>query len=369
MTRKPEVRAGIIGVGGIAMGKHLPALAKLDNVKITAFYDIDKERALKGLDQFGAPGAKVYEDYHDLLAAKLDVVHICTPNNSHATIAIEALQAGKHVMCEKPMATTAADARRMVAAARAAGKKLTIGYQQRYRPDSLYVKKLVEQGELGDIYYAKALALRRRGVPTWGVFLDKGIQGGGPMIDIGTHALDLTLWLMNNYEPEYAVGAAFYKLGARPNAVNSWGPWDPAKFEVEDSALGFVKFKNGAALVLETSWALNTLQESGIAYVLCGTEAGADYLDGLRINGEKHGRLYTEKIDLNACGGEFNDLRGLGPGEIEAKLWIDAIVNDTDPVVKMEQALVVCEILDAIYESSETGQPVYFTGERALAGV
>jgi len=369
MAKKTEVRAGVIGVGGIALGKHLPALARLDNVKITAFFDIDKERARKGLSDFGGQGAKVYEDYHDLLAAKLDVVHICTPNNSHAGIAIEALEAGCHVMCEKPMATTAADARRMVAAARKAGKKLTIGYQSRYRPDALYMKKLVEQGELGEVYYAKALALRRRGVPTWGVFLDKAIQGGGPMIDIGTHALDLTLWLMNNYEPEYAVGTAFYKLGQRPNAVNGWGPWDPAKFEVEDSALGFVKFKNGAALVLETSWALNMLQESGIAYVLCGTEAGADNLDGLRINGEKHGRLYSETIDLNACGGEFDEFRGLDAGQIEAKLWIDAIINDTDPVVKMEQALVVCEILDAIYESGQTGQPVYFTGERALASV
>jgi len=369
MPAKTQIRAGVIGVGGIAMGKHLPALAKLDNVKITAFFDIDKERALKGLNEFGASGAKVYENCHDLLAAKLDVVHVCTPNNSHAGIAIEALEAGCHVMCEKPMATTAVDARRMVAAARKAGKKLTIGYQSRYRPDAQYMKMLIEQGELGDIYYAKALALRRRGVPTWGVFLDKGIQGGGPMIDIGTHALDLTLWLMNNYEPEYAVGTAFCKLGKRENAVNSWGPWDPTKFEVEDSALGFVKFKNGAALVLETSWALNNLQETGIAYVLCGSEAGADSLDGLRINGEKQGRLFTEKIDLNACGGEFNDVRGMDAGEIEAKRWIDAIVKDTDPVVKMEQALVVCEILDAIYESSETGQPVYFTGERELAGV
>ncbi len=359
--KKSELRAGIIGVGGIATGKHIPGLAKLSNVKMTAFCDIVEERAAKGAKAHGVADAKVYTDYRKMLAKeKLDVVHVCTPNSSHAEITVAALEAGCHVMCEKPMAKTADGARQMLAAARRTGKKLSVGYQSRYRADAQYLKAMCDNGELGDIYYARALAIRRRAVPTWGVFLDAEAQGGGPLIDIGTHALDLTLWLMNNYEPEYAVGSVYRKLADRENAANAWGPWDPKEYTVEDSAFGFVKFKNGATVVLESSWALNSLQVGEAQCILCGTEAGADMLDGLRINGEKYSRLYTNKVDLSAGGVAFYEGTSTNPSDLEAALWIDAIINDTDPLVKPEQALVVSEILEAIYESGKTGKPVYF---------
>ena len=365
--KKAELRVGIIGVGGIAGGKHLPGLAKVKQAKIVAFCDIVKERADEGAKKYGVPGAKVYTEAEQMLAHEdLDVVHVCTPNDTHAPLAVAALAAGCHVMCEKPMATNAADARRMVEAAKTAGKFLTIGYQSRYRGDSQFVKRMTEKGELGEIYYAKALAIRRRAVPTWGVFLNKTLQGGGPLIDIGTHALDLTLWLMDNYEPEYVVGTSFHKLGQRKNAVNAWGPWDPKKFEVEDSAFGFIKMKNGATVMLESSWALNSLQVGEAQCVLCGTEAGADMLDGLRINGEKLGRLYIEKIDLECAGVAYYDSASTAPGDIEAAQWIEAILKGKPPTVLAEQALVVSEILDAIYTSSETGQPVYFNREPEL---
>jgi predicted dehydrogenase len=356
---KTKLRVGVVGVGGIANGKHMPALKKLPAVEMVAFCDIIKERAVKGAAEYGAPGAKVYTDYKEMLAAgKLDVVHVCTPNSSHSEITVAALEAGAHVMCEKPMAKTAEQARAMVAAAKKTGKKLTIGYQSRYRADSQYLKTVIEKGELGEIYFAKAHAIRRRAVPTWGVFLNEELQGGGPLIDIGTHALDLTLWLMNNYEPKMVVGTTYHKLGKRKNAANAWGPWDPAKFTVEDSAFGFVTFKNGATVILESSWALNSLQVNEAVCLLCGTEAGADMFDGLRINGEKYSRLYVTRPDLSAGGVAFYEGVSEKPEDIEAAQWINAVLKDKQPTVLPEQALKVTEILEAIYKSAATGGPV-----------
>ncbi|HHW09194.1 MAG TPA: Gfo/Idh/MocA family oxidoreductase [Firmicutes bacterium] len=355
-----KLKVGIIGTGGIANGKHMPNLAKCPEVEMTAFCDLVEERAQEAAQKYGAPGSKVYTDYKELLKDEsLDVVHICTPNWVHAEQAIAALEAGKHVMCEKPMAKTSAEAWAMVAAAKKSGKKLTIGYQNRHRADSYYLKQVCDAGELGEIYFAKALAVRRRGVPTWGVFLDEEKQGGGPLIDIGTHALDLTLWLMNNYEWESVTGSVFKKLRSRENAANPWGPWDPKKYTVEDSAFGFIKFKNGATVILESSWALNIIQSGEAKCILCGTEAGADFEDGLRINGEKFSRLYITKPDLKAGGVDFYAGKSESPGYIEARRWIDAILNDTDPVVLPEQAAVVTEILEAIYKSAATNKPVY----------
>jgi predicted dehydrogenase len=356
-----KFRVGIIGVGGIANGKHMPSLAKLPHVEMIAFCDIIEERAQEGKAKYGTPDADVYTDYRKLLERKdIDVVHICTPNKWHAEMTVAALESGKHVMCEKPMAINYKEAKDMVDAAKRTGKKLTIGYQSRHRPDSMYLKQYIEEGGLGDIYYAKALAIRRRAVPTWGVFLDEEAQGGGPLIDIGTHALDLTLWFMNNYKWESVMGSTYKKLSQRENAANAWGPWDPKQFTVEDSAFGFIKFENGATVVLESSWALNTLYVKEAVCTLCGTEAGADFDDGLRINGEKFSRLYTFKPDLSSGGVAFYEgSRGEKPQEAEARLFYDAIANDKSPFVLPEQAAVVTQILEAIYTSAATGKPVF----------
>ncbi|MDD2579747.1 MAG: Gfo/Idh/MocA family oxidoreductase [Eubacteriales bacterium] len=356
-----KFRVGIVGCGGIAENKHLPALSKLKNVEIVAFCDIIRERAEKAAAQYGTEDARVFEDYLELAALPdLDVIHVLTPNKSHAPITIAALEAGKHVMCEKPMAKTAAEAKAMVEAAKRTGKKLTIGYQSRHRSDSRLLKQMVEEGRLGEIYYAKAHAIRRRAVPTWGVFLNEEEQGGGPLIDIGTHALDLTLWEMNNYEPRSVMGTTYRKLADRENAANAFGPWDPKEFTVEDSAFGFITMKNGATIMLEASWALNTLDVDEAKTTLCGTEAGADMKDGLRINGELHSRTYVMKPDLDAGGVAFFDGEAQKPQDLEAYRFYKAIEDDTDPVVLPEQAYVVTQLLEAIYESAKTGQPVFF---------
>ena len=356
-----KVRIGIIGCGGIANGKHMPSLAQLDNVEMVAFCDIICEKAVAAKEKFGTEDAKVYTDYKELISdASIDAVHICTPNKSHAFITVDSLESGKHVMCEKPMAKTVEEARAMVDAAHRTGKKLTIGYQNRYRVDARHLFKACQNGDLGHIYFAKAHAIRRRAVPTWGVFLNEEEQGGGPLIDIGTHALDLTLWMMDNYKPKYAVGNIYHELSKKENAANAWGPWDPKAFNVEDSAFGFVTMENGATIFLESSWALNTLDEGEAITTLCGTEGGADMKQGLRINGEKYSRLYDEKVMTDTAGVAFYDGEGESAEMVEAAHWIDCIVNDKEPIVKPEQALVVTQILDAIYESAKTGKPVYF---------
>lgn len=361
MGKSSELKVGMIGCGGIAGGKHLPSLAKLDAVKLVSFCDIIEDRAAEKAGAFGVTGATIYTDYRKMLEAeKLDVVHVCTPNISHADITVAALESGCHVMCEKPMAKTAEGAKKMVEAAKRTGKKLTIGYQNRFRADSRYLKSFCDAGGLGDIYFAKAHALRRRAVPTWGVFLDAEAQGGGPLIDIGTHALDLTLWMMNNYEPEFAVGNTYRKLGDRENCANPWGPWDPKQFTVEDSAFGYIHFKNGATVFLEASWALNLRKTDEAICTLCGTEAGADMWDGLHINGERFGKMYVERAQLEPGSVPFYSGNDEIPAELEAASWIDAVLEDKDPVVLPEQALVVTEILEAIYKSNETGKPVYF---------
>lgn len=359
--KERTVRIGIVGCGGIANGKQMPSLAKVKGVEMVAFCDIIKEKAEKAAATYGIEGADVYTDYEELLKdTSIEVVHVCTPNKSHAPISIAALESGKHVLCEKPMAKTAAEAREMVETAKRTGKKLTIGYDNRYRNDSFYLKELVEQDELGEVYFAKAHAVRRRAVPTWGVFLNEEEQGGGPLIDIGTHALDLTLWTMNNYKVKSVVGNVYYKLSNTENAANAFGPWDPKEFTVEDSAFAFITMENGATITLEASWALNTLDVDEAKTTLCGTKAGADMRDGLRINGEKLSRLYVTKPDLKAGGVAYYDGGNETQADKEARLWIEAIRHDKDPIVKAEQALVVSEVLEAIYESAKTGKAVYF---------
>ncbi|MDR1600161.1 MAG: Gfo/Idh/MocA family oxidoreductase [Oscillospiraceae bacterium] len=360
-----KLQVGVIGCGGIANGKHLPALKRIKEVELVAFCDIIPEKAEKAAKEYGAADARVFEDYKELLKLDLDAVHVLTPNSSHSPITVDALEAGKHVMCEKPMAINSAEAKKMLDAANRTGKKLTIGYQNRFRPDSLYLKKLCEQGELGEVYYARALAIRRRAVPTWGVFLDEEKQGGGPLIDIGTHALDLTLWLMDNYEPEMVVGTKYRELADTKNAANAWGPWDPEKFTVEDAAFGFIRMKNGATINLESSWALNSLFVHEAKTMLSGTKGGADMIgeepNNLRINGEKNSRVFTWIPEMKAGGAAFFEGEGgAGPADLEARAWYDHLLKGTELTTKPEQAFVVTQILEAIYESAASTKPVFF---------
>lgn len=277
-------------------------------------------------------------------------------------VAVDAFHAGKHVMCEKPMAINTAEAEKMMTAWKESGKKFSIGYQNRYRADVRHLRSACQNGDLGEIYYAKAYAIRRRGVPTWGSFIQGSQQGGGPLIDIGTHSLDLALWLMDNYDVESVTGTVFKKLGKLPQATdgNLWGAWDTSKYDVEDSAIGYIKMKSGALVVLESSWALNILEAREAEVTLCGTKAGAELRNQKEViyNRGKYGRL-TEEVLTPGEPHDFFGTRYDAP-YLEAKEWLTAILEDRDPLVRPEQSLVVTQVLDAIYESAAKNETVWF---------
>ena len=376
MKKLPKI--GFIGCGGIFNSKHGPGMEqqkKLGNCELVAFCDLIEERAQKACETYGSEGAKVYTDYKELLAdPEIDAVHVLTPNVAHCEISVAALEAGKHVLCEKPMAATIEDAQRMIDAMNRTGKLLTIGYQYRHFPINKTAKAVVDEGYLGDIYYAEAVYLRRRGVPTWGVFIDKSKQGGGPLIDIGTHCLDLALWMMNNYDIDYVVGTSFEKLGRLLHGVEEQGqrrpqtgdpnPWDADNFEVEDSAFGQIKMKNGAVINLKSAWAINGADDfanNQATVTLCGTKGGLDTYTGVtRLNhivgGQKSttivGRpIENQRRDSNGRNISFSN---------EADIWVKAIRGEGELFVTAEQSFTITKILASIYKSSLTGKPVYF---------
>lgn len=369
-----KLKIGIVGCGNIAMTKHLPNLAKYaGRCEIVAFCDIMESKAIAACEKYGAPGAKVFTDYRDLIKEDLDAVHVCTPNRSHSEISIAALEAGKNVMCEKPMAINAKEALAMVEAAERTNRLLTIGYQNRFRVDTQTLKKMADQGELGEIYMAKAHATRRRGIPTWGVFTNKFEQGGGPLIDIGTHSLDITLWVMDNYAPVAVTGSTYNKLGTtlEGDQQGTDEQWDPKTYEVEDAAYGFIKFENGATVFLESSWALNTTDERQAMTTVYGTKAGAamEYPLGvkgtervLRVNTVVNGRqaILEPNVSERAAHASGDLIFNYPGAEKEAAVWLDALEGKGELVVKPRQAYTVTRILEAIYESARTGKTVFF---------
>lgn len=355
-----RLKVGIIGCGGIANKKHLPALKKLMRTDVVAFCDIVEERAIETAGKFGTKDARIYTDYKKLLEEQLDIVYVCTPNCEHCRMSVDALNSGKHVMCEKPMSISYAEGKKMLDASLKNHKLLTIGYQHRYRKDSQYLKAEIEKDALGEIYFARAQSIRRRGVPTWGVFIEEDKQGGGALIDIGTHALDLALWLMNNYEPLYVVGKTYKKFRFQTKTANRTGDWDPNKFTVEDSAFGYVFMKNGALVSIESSWALNTLFGGEAIVTLAGDNAGADMLDGLRVNGVKNNCMYIERPELAKNKIDFESKVEFTPSVLEQISFLDAVEGKGELLVKPEQALIITQILEGIYKSEQLGQPVFF---------
>jgi predicted dehydrogenase len=315
-------------------------------VEVTAFCDIIPERAQKAAEKYGVPGANVYSDYRKMLSQeKLDTVSVCTENAVHAEITIAALNAGLNVFCEKPMAVTGVEADAMVAAAKKNNKKLSVGYQMRFSNESQLLRSEVMAGRLGKIYYAEATTLRRRGVPTWGVFLNKAKQGGGPLIDIGTHLVDLTLWTMNDYSPVVsAIGRTFDNL-IPLGGFNNGGHWDIEKFEVEDSAFGTVTLASGAMLVVKTAWACNIKEMNLNDTLLLGVKGGADLQnDHLTFNGESNDRLWQYLPEPTPTKDSMYDR--------EIAAWVNCLEQGTEPIVKCEQAAQVVKVLEAIYISA-----------------
>jgi predicted dehydrogenase len=346
-----KLRIGIIGSGGIAQGCHMRGYATMpDLCEMVAVCDVNEDTAKVAAEKYEVP--KTYTDYKQMLAEeKLDAVSVATPNAYHMQPTIDALEAGVHVLCEKPLAMNADESRKMCAAARDTGKILQVALQQRFTGQARFMKQYIDAGNMGDIYYARAQALRRRGVPGWGVFIDKEKQGGGPLIDIGVHILDFTLFLMGYPKPVSASGKTYDTLGKNPDLHNNMGDYDRSKFTVEDFAVGLIKFDNGAVVVLESSFMAN-IDGDPFQTQLFGTKAGA-LVKGW---GSEPIEIYTE---------ENKQLFNMKPTNIphvesahvdEVKAFVDAIIHSKPSPVPGENGLILNAIFDALYKSSETGR-------------
>jgi predicted dehydrogenase len=333
-----ELKVGVVGCGSIARRMHLPAWANMPNVEISALCDCDEKCLRQMSEQFGV--RRAFADFEDmLLCDDLDVIDICTPNFLHMPQAVAALEAGKHVMVEKPLARNFQEAVKIVKAARKNDRKLTVAFPLRFRFEGATLKKYIDAGELGDIYYVHARALRRRGVPSRGVFTDKKKQGGGPLIDLGVHYIDLMLWLMGHPKPVSATGTVYTKLANREGSPHL------EDYTVEDLASGFVRFDNGASMVIETSFAAN-VEKDTLGATILGDQGGATF-PPLTIYKEECGAL----VDLTPI-----PPPPANSHEPIARSLIDSIRNGGTPAVTGEEALIVMKIVDAIYMSAETGR-------------
>ena len=261
-SKQDKLRVALIGAGGIA-GAHMRYYQDMDDVEMVAAVDVVLERAQKYCEEYEIPAA--YADYEEMLRQVApDAVSVCTPNGLHAPCSIAALDAGAHVLVEKPLAMNAREGQKMLDAAEKNGKKLIIGFQNRYDPKTQFIKKLVDDGELGTVLYARVQALRRRGIPNWGVFGRKDLQGGGPLIDIGVHMLEATHYAMGAPKPVAASGSTYTYIGDKPsNVISNWPNWDYKTYTVEDLAVGHIRFANGAMLSIETSFAAHIEKGEG----------------------------------------------------------------------------------------------------------
>lgn len=337
---------GVIGTGGIATAVHMPSLEKMPDVKILAVCDIKEDVMKNAAERWSVPHQ--FADYRKLLEMpEIDAVHICTPNDTHMDPTVVALNAGKHVICEKPIGRNPAEAQAMVNAARKTGKKLMIAQCWRWNQDIACLKRFIDAGELGDIYMARVLALRRRGIPSWGVFINKEKQGGGPLIDIGVHILDATMYLLGDIKAVAASGKTYTNIGKEPGHVGGFGEWDWKNYTVEDYAAGFVRLENGASIIIESSFAAN-IADDAFNTTLLGTKGGA-CSSPLRVFGEQHGAL-TDMTPVK--------LPGVDTYAAEIRAFYDCLRDDTEVPVTGEQALNVIKILDAIYRSSDAGKEV-----------
>jgi predicted dehydrogenase len=350
-TGPAKLRVGLIGCGGIS-AVHLDGWKRLNpDCQIVACADPIEERRNQRGEEASVPAENRFASLTDLLKAgvKLDAIDICTTNRFHAPIAIEALNAGLHVLCEKPLALNPDEVRQMIAARDRSGKILMTAQHMRFQNDSAHLNDYLKRGVLGDIYYARAHFLRRRFLPPRPGFLDKAVSGGGPTIDIGVHILDLALHFMGYPEPTSVTAVTLQKLAKRTDIRGWWGEWDRDAINVEDFAAGFVRFTNGASLSLECSWLANIKESEYTKITLLGTEAGAEWPD-LTIHSEAAGSTTDTTL-------KFPDDR-VGGHQKEIAAFADAIMHNKPSPVPTEQSLNVIRILDGLYRSSELGREV-----------
>ena len=346
-----KLRVGVIGVGGIAR-THMPGWAASNNAEVVAGCDLNAEV----LNNWGNEHSvkKLHSDPAALFNdSDIDIIDVCTPNMYHAPLSIAALEAGKHVLCEKPLAPTPDDIRKMIEARDKSGKMLMTAQHFRYQGSAMAMKAELDTGSLGQIYHARSWMLRRAGAPTGGGFILKEHSGGGPCIDIGVHILDLTLWFMGNPEPVAVTGVARAELANRSGTFSQWGRKEiPPEYDVEDFAAAFVRFENGATLVLEVSWLLHhDTQGEDMQMWLYGTDGGAHW---------PKCEIYESNLETRQ---QYNrELKLMHDGlEAHAEECVDfarAVADKLPSPVPAEQSLQVLKILDGIYRSQSSGGEV-----------
>lgn len=350
-----KIKVGLIGIGCICTIAHFPTYIQDDRLEVVALCDIIEEKAVAAQKQH-FPNAIVYTDYKELLKnTEIEAVDICTPNYLHSIIAVDALNAGKHVFCEKPDAINPAEALKMQKASEETGKTLMIMRNNRHLNTSQYLKEYIKEGKAGEIYAGRCGWIRRRGIPgKGGWFTTKEQSGGGPLIDLGVHMIDLSIWLMGNPRPVAVSGSTFCKFAdddAKSDSVHaSFGETKAdGVFDVEDLAMGFIKFDNGACLQIEFSWASNIEKEINFVE-LRGTKAGFSWKDG-------HIRIFTEDNGMLQNITPANDNVTGGHG-VNITHFYDVILNHVNPDFTPAQGVDMIKILNAIYESAKTGKEI-----------
>ena len=335
-----------IGVIGLGIGRyHVARYLQCPTANIVAVADQDGELARRIAGENNIPF--VYKDYKKLLEREdINAVSVCLPNFLHALVTIQALESGKHVLCEKPMARTSDEAEQMIKVANKTGRKLMVGMSYRFRKDIQFLRKLIQEGELGEIYYAHVSWLRRQGMPvvdfppdadmgrgTW--FIKKNEAGGGVLMDVGVHMLDLVWWVMGNPKISAVCGFTSDRIGKRR----------VSEFSVDDFTAAFIRVDKSAYISLEVSWVANTEQKHSIE--LLGTRGGAK-LPPLTIYTVKH----NEPVDI---------IPQIDPGDMylgEINNFLDAILEDKPMMSPPEDELEIMKALEAIYASAEKGKEI-----------
>jgi len=354
------LRAGIIG-GGVGRS-HAKGYQSNANAQLVAFCDVDEEKIKTFSSEYHVPPEGGYTDYRHMLAdAHLDIVSVCLPNYLHAEVTIAALEAGVHVICEKPMATSAAEAQHMIDAAQKADRRLVICYNYRYREDVQWVQRVIKAGTIGAVHHISATWRRETGIPGRGWFVSKKMAGGGALIDLGVHVLDLAQWLMDFPEVQTVSGATRSLFGA--HGLKTWGrkpgSMGETQFDVEDGAIGFIRFANGANAVLQATWAEHRQPQDDLIHIEIQGAQGTIVLSIENYTIENTLRLYTE-IE----GEPVTIIPGL---RASGKAWghdkfvsatVDAIHNGTPPPSDGEQGLADVRVLEAMYQSALSGHEV-----------
>ena len=332
---------GIIGAG---IGRqHARGAHQLPGVTIGAICDLDIARA-RALAAELEIAPLIVSDWRALLDCGLDAASVCVPNFQHASIAIACLEAGLHVLCEKPLATNAADAQQIADAASRSGKICMVGQVLRFRDDVRALKK--RAGEIGQPYYARALARRASGIPKWGSwFTQKELSGGGPLIDTGVHIIDLAWWLAGSPRPLSASATTYDALGTRKIGLGMGGIGNAEGiFDVEDLAAGMIRFEGDFSIHFEASWALYAAGDARLCHVH-GAEGALLWNDEPRIIGSDG--------TIESLPGEAGD-----PWRAEMKHFVDAIRAGETASPDAQAGVVMMKILDALYQSAREGREV-----------